>query len=501
MEPRIKVNSLNNFIVPAMMGGGYRPSTATLTDFIMANMTAGQVEASTGGILLLGDRDTVISGVSIDSRTLHHGDLFFAIRGAVHDGHKYIPSAISKGALGAVVDAAYEVPERYPADRILLRVNDTHQAFKDLAAEVRRQWTGNLVAISGSMGKTTTKDFAAILLQAKYNVYRSPGNYNNLFGLPLAIFKLSPDDHIGIFEMGMSAPGEIAEMCRIAEPSIGIITNIAPVHLESMGTMAEIAKAKGEMVEALPARGTLIFNADNEWTCGLAAHFRGEKIAFGFSEHAQVRADEIAVSGTRETRFRLRCPGISRRAVIPVAGAHFVMNTLPAIALALHFNLTIDQIVERLRDLRQAPMRGQIIPFQEGFTIIDDSYNSNPEALKNMIQLLANLPSFKRRVLVAGEMLELGHESSRLHRECGAWAAACGIDIVVGVQGSAKEIAAGAVAAGAARSRVHFFTEINPAIDFISRNVQPGDLILIKGSRGIHLEKMVQAMGSHYQEP
>jgi UDP-N-acetylmuramoyl-tripeptide--D-alanyl-D-alanine ligase len=494
------VNSPDNLIVPTTTGGGYRPSTATLMDFIMANMTAGQVEASTEGTLLLGDRDALISGVSIDSRTLHSGDLFFAIRGAFNDGHKYIPGAISKGARGAVVDAAYEVPERYPADHLLLRVKNTHQALKDLAAEVRRQWTGSLVAITGSMGKTTTKDFAAILLQVKYNVYRSPGNYNNLFGLPLAIFKLSPDDHIGIFEMGMSAPGEIAEMCRIAEPSVGIITNIAPVHVASLGTMEEIAKAKGELVEALPANGTLIFNADDEWVQRVAENFRGEKIAFGVSEQAPVRADDITVAGTHETRFRLRCPGISRRAVIPVAGTHFVMNALPAIALGLHFDLSMDQIVEGLRDLRQAPMRGQILPFKEGFTIIDDSYNSNPQALKNMIQLLAKLPSFKRRILVAGEMLELGQESGELHRECGTWAAACGIDIVVAVQGSAKEIANGAVAAGTASSKVHFFTEINPAIDFVSRSVQPGDLILIKGSRGIRLEKMVQALRSHYQE-
>lgn len=494
------MNSFNDLIVPAMTGGGYRPSTATLTDFIMANMTAGQVEVSTGGMLLLGDRDALIGGISIDSRTLHSGDLFFAIRGAVNDGHRYIPRAISKGALGAVVDSAYEVPKRYPADRILLRVKDTHRALKDLAAEVRRQWTGSLVAITGSMGKTTTKDFAAILLQSKYSVYRSPGNYNNLFGLPLAIFQLSPDDHIGIFEMGMSEQGEIAEMCRIAEPSVGIVTNIAPVHLESMGTIEKIAKAKGELVEALPANGTLIFNADDEWVQLVSRHFRGEKITFGVTEHAHVRAEEITVAGTRETRFRLRCPGASRRAVIPVAGAHFVMNVLPAIALGLHFDLSLDQIVEGLSELRQVPMRGQILHFKEGFTLIDDSYNSNPQALKNMIQLLATLPSFKRRILVAGEMLELGAESGRLHRECGTWAATCGIDKVVAVQGCAKELAGGAVAAGAVSSEVHFFTEINPAIDFISRNLQPGDLILIKGSRGIHLEKMVQALRSHYRE-
>jgi UDP-N-acetylmuramoyl-tripeptide--D-alanyl-D-alanine ligase len=482
------------------MHGGTRPSTANLTDFIMANMTAGQVEASTGGLLLLGSRDTAINGVSIDSRTLHSGDLFFAIRGPVNDGHKYIAAAIGKGALGAVVNADYEVPERYPADRILLKVNNTHQALKDLATDIRRQWHGSLIGITGSMGKTTTKEFAVFLLQAKFNVYRSPGNYNNLFGLPLAIFKLTPDDHIGIFEMGMSAPGEIAEMCRIAEPSIGIITNIAPVHLASLGTMQEIAKAKGELVEALPADGVVIFNADDNLLQGIVRHFSGNKISFGLSENADIRADGIMVAGMNETRFHLRCAGISRRVTIPLAGAHFVINALPAIALAIHYRLSTDQIVEGLRYLRQAPMRGQMLPFREGFTLIDDSYNSNPQALKSMIQLLAGLPSFKRRILVAGEMLELGPASKKLHHECGLWAASHGINALVAVQGDAKELANGAVAGGIASPDVHFFTEVNPAIDFVSRSVQPGDLILVKGSRGVHLEKMIQTLRSHYVE-
>lgn len=242
---------INNRTVHDLRHGGARLLSAILADVVMAKMRAEQVESSTGGTLISGSRDTLISGVSIDSRTLHPGDLFFAIRGARNDGHRYIEQALSKGALGVVVDRRYEVPQGFSAEKILLRVEDTHKALKDLACDIRRQWKGSLVAITGSMGKTTAKEFAAEVLQTEYSVYRSPGNYNNLFGLPLAIFGLSPDDHIGIFEMGMSAPGEIAEMCRIARPAIGIITNVAPVHLAFFNSIEEIAKAKTELADAL----------------------------------------------------------------------------------------------------------------------------------------------------------------------------------------------------------------------------------------------------------
>jgi UDP-N-acetylmuramoyl-tripeptide--D-alanyl-D-alanine ligase len=466
----------------------------------MAKMRAEQLESSTGGVLISGSRDTLISGVSIDTRTLHPGDLFFAIRGARNDGHQYIELALSQGALGAVVDRGYEVPRSYPAEKILLRVEDTHNALKDLASDIRRQWRGSLVAITGSMGKTTAKEFAAQVLQTEYSVYRSPGNYNNLFGLPLAIFGLSPDDHIGIFEMGMSAPGEIAEMCHIADPSIGIITNVAPVHLAFFNSIEEIAGAKAELADALPSEGTLIYNLDDPWVRGIADRFSGAKTSFGLSADAAVRAFDIEVTGLQETRFQLSCGGIARRAAIPLAGVHFVMNALPAVALGSHYHLSLEQIVESLRFLHQAPSRGQILRFREGFTVIDDSYNSNPRALMSMLETFCRVPGYKRRILVAGEMLELGNTSKRLHYECGRFAARCGADVIVAVQGAARDLTRGAIDAGLPNSRVHFFTEINPAIDFVTRNVQTGDLLLVKGSRSIQMEKVIQALRSDHAE-
>lgn len=491
---------INNLTVHDRKYGGSRPSAASLMDLIMAHITVAQLEAATGGILVSGSRAASLGGISIDSRTLRASDLFFAIRGARNDGHAHISAALQKGASGAVVGRDFRIPGDFPANKILLRVEDTHEALKDLAAFVRRDWRGSLVGITGSMGKTTTKEFMAQVLQTEFSVYRSPGNYNNLFGLPLAIFGLSPEDHIGLFEMGMSAPGEIAEMCRIALPDAGVITNVAPVHLQFFDSLDGIARAKGELAEGLAPGGTLIYNVDDPLVRGIAARYAGDKISFGFSPDAEVRAEEIEIVGLAETKFRLVCEGTSRRGIIPLCGAHYVMNALPAVALARRYTLEFDQVVESLRHLRQAHMRGQTLHFREGFTVIDDSYNSNPLALTLMIENLSRIPRYSRRILIAGEMLELGDDAEELHRQCGGRAAACGLDIVVGVQGAAREIARGAVAAGLPSNQAFFFTEVNPAIDFLHRKVQPGDLLLIKGSRGVHLEKVIEALRSEYTE-
>ncbi len=491
---------INNRTVHDLRQGGARLLAAILADVVMAKMTAVQVESSTGGALVSGRPETLISGVSIDSRTLHPGDLFFAIRGTHNDGHQHIGQALAKGALGAVVDYAYEVPREYPPDKLLLRVEDTHRALKTLASIVRRRWQGSLVAVTGSMGKTTTKEFAAQVLETEYSVYRSQGNYNNLFGLPLAILGLSPDDHIGIFEMGMSAPGEITEMCRIAAPTIGIITNVAPVHLAFFDSIEDIAKAKAELADALPRGGLLVFNCDDPLVREIGSRFTEHKISFGLSTEADVRASDIEIAGPQETRFRLSSGGAAGRASIPLAGAHFVMNALPAVALGIHFRLDLGQIVESLRFLQQAASRGQLLHFRDGFTVIDDSYNSNPRALISMLETFSQLKGYRRRMLVAGEMLELGKASGRLHYECGTYAAKCSTDVVVAVGGAAKELVRGAIEAGIPEAQALFFTEVNPAIDFVTRNVREGDLVLVKGSRGVHLEKVIQALRSDHGE-
>ena len=465
----------------------------------MLQLTARDVEFSTRGCLARGSGGTRISGVSIDTRSLKDGDLFFAIRGPNQDGHRFIPDALSRGASGVVAEHGYQYPDEFPSGRILLTVENTHEALKDLAMSVRRQWPGELVAVTGSMGKTTTKEFAAQVLQSRFSVYRTPGNYNNLFGLPLALLGLDTGHDIGIFEMGMSARGEIAEMCRIAAPTVGILTNIAPVHLAFFDSIEDIAQSKGELVEALPPGGTLIFNADDSLVRRIAARFAGLKISFGLSDGADIRAERIQITGLEETRFRLSCAGMVHEATMPFAGAHYVMNALAGLALGARFSVEPERMIESLAALQQPAMRGQIVRFKEGFTVIDDSYNSNPRALMQMIEVLSGMPSFARRILVAGEMLELGKESAALHFECGSFAANRKLDIVLGIRGDAREIVRGAVESGLPASQAHFFPDSDAATAFVAGQLREQDLALIKGSRGVQMERIVRGLRARFE--
>jgi UDP-N-acetylmuramoyl-tripeptide--D-alanyl-D-alanine ligase len=465
----------------------------------MSLLTAAEIEKGTRGSLTCGSRDVSFSGISIDTRTLQSGDLFFAIRGPNQDGHRFIPDALSKGAPGVVAAHGYRHPGPFPDGRVLIEVADTHAALKDLAMWFRRRWSGILVAVTGSMGKTTTKEFAAHVLESRYSVCRTPGNYNNMFGLPLALFGLRIGHDIGIFEMGMSAPGEIAEMCRIAAPAAGVLTNIAPVHLAFFGSLEEIARAKYEIVEALPADGTLVYNADDDLVRAMSARYEGAKVSFGFSDAADIRADQVEYIGLEETRFRLICGREALRAFIPFAGAHYLMNALAAVALGRRYDVAPKTMVESLASLPQPAMRGRILRFREGFTVIDDSYNSNPRALMQMIDVLARTPSFKRRILVAGEMLELGKDSDSLHYECGVFAAKRSLDLVVGIQGAARAIVQGALESGMSDSQVRFFADTNSASGFVGGLVRDGDLMLVKGSRGVRTERIVQGLCSRFE--
>jgi UDP-N-acetylmuramoyl-tripeptide--D-alanyl-D-alanine ligase len=438
-------------------------------------------------------------GISIDTRTLQPGELFFAIRGPNNDGHQFIPAALSRGAAGVVAASGYSHPEVFPSGKVLVKVSDTHRALRDLAAAVRRRWRGTSIGLTGSMGKTTTKEFAAQVLESACTVYRSPGNYNNLFGLPLAVCGLRLDDAAGVFEMGMSEPGEISEMCRIAAPSFGIITNVAPVHLEFFSSIDGIAAAKAELAEALPLNGTLIYNSDNALVRKIAGRFGGGKVAFGLEPGADFRADEIEITGLNQTRFRLRYGSVDTTAAIPLAGTHYVLNALAAIALGHQFGIDSGTLVASLKHLRAASMRGGILHFREGFSVIDDSYNSNPEALKSMTEVLARLPGFRRRILVAGEMLELGSDSGSLHRDCGAYAAGARLDGILGVRGDARQIVRAAVDSGMSEANARFFTDTAEAAEYLKGNMRRGDLVLIKGSRGAHMEKIVQDLCSVFE--
>lgn len=465
----------------------------------MTRLSVKEIESGTGGALIRGAQIINFTSVSIDTRTIIPGALFFAIRGPIQDGHRFITDAFSLGALGAVVAKDYEYPGKFPEGRALIQVENTHEALKSLAHSVRLAWPGILVAITGSMGKTTTREFAYQLMKSQLTTYQTPGNYNNLFGLPLALLGLSPQHEAGIFEMGMSAAGEIAEMCRIAVPTTGILTNVAPVHLQYFDSIEKIAEAKGELVEGLSANGTLIYNADDPLVCRLARRFFGHKISFGQSEESDIRAGKIELLDLNTTRFQLSCEGKTETVSLPFAGAHYVLNTLPGIALCRNNNIALKQVIESLEKLQPVAMRGRTLRFRKGFTIIDDSYNSNPQALMKMTEVLSGTPSFSRRILLAGEMLELGPDSPRLHFECGSFAVKRNTDIVIGIQGAAEEIVRAAIEAGLPKAQAHFFQDAGAAASFLNTLVQPGDLLLIKGSRGVHMEKIVKSLCANFE--
>ena len=462
----------------------------------MIGLTAGEIESAINGTLARGVRDAVFTGVSIDSRTVAPGEIFFAIRGPRMDGHRFIADVTARGALGAVAADDYVPSCELPENFVVIRVKDTHESLKTLARSVRLAWKGKLAAVTGSVGKTTTREFAYQLIKNRFRAYQTPGNYNNLFGLPLALFGLSPEHEVGIFEMGMSAPGEIAEMCRIALPETGILTNVAPAHLEFFASLEQIAEAKGELVEGLAPDGTLIYNADDPLVVKLAGRFGGKKISFGRSKDAAVRADNIEIHDLCATRFRLSCGGVMLGAALPFAGEHYVRNALPGVALALDLGMTPEEIVPALERLQQAEMRGKTLRFREGFAVIDDSYNSSPRALMSMIEVLAAAPGFLRRILLAGEMLELGSSAPLLHYECGEFAARRGIDMVIGVTENAGEIVR---AAESNRMKALFFETSEGAAKFAVEIIRPGDLVLVKGSRGIHMEKIISALRTKFE--
>lgn len=426
--------------------------------------------------------NAVVQGYSIDSRTLVPGELFFAVRGERFDGHDYVHTALARGAVAAVI--ARRQASRFPDKSKLLVVDDTLPALQSLASAVRRLWGKTLVAITGSAGKTTTKEAVAHVLAAKFRVLKSEGNLNNHFGLPLQLLRLEAEDEIAVVEMGMSHAGEIAVLAKIAHPDVGVVTNIAPVHLGFFNSVAEIARAKYELIESLHAGGTAILNADDEYVSQFGRDFHGKVVTYGVQHPASVRAQNLESHGKDGETFDLICDGYRGQASLPLLGMHNVYNVLAAIAVALEQNISPSQAVAALGTLVAADKRGQVVGIG-GATVINDCYNSNPRALDAMVDVVAAMPA-QRRIVVAGEMLELGPASEELHLACGRHIAECRIDVLIGVRGLAQHIVTAAQAGGV---QSKFFATPEEAGEWLAREVRPQDAVLLKASRGVKLER------------
>jgi UDP-N-acetylmuramoyl-tripeptide--D-alanyl-D-alanine ligase len=442
-----------------------------------------------------------LAGVSIDSRSVQRGELFIAIRGPRHDGHSFVADALAGGAVAGVV-ARERAREYGPELRAkLLVVEDTLAALQELARKYCDGWrkakTGRRVAaVTGSAGKTTTKEILAALLGARFRVLKSEGNLNNEYGLPLTIFRLADEHEAAVFELGMSRRGELARLAAIARPDVGVVTNVAPVHLEFFSSVDEIALAKRELIEGLGGKDPLaVLNADDARVARFAEVFRGRVHFYGVaSEKAEFRAVNIESRGIEGSAFDFESPTGRARLELPLVGRHNVLNALAGLAAASEWGIGAAEAKRVLSEMEPASMRGEILRFAHGFVVINDSYNSNPAALERMIDLLCETPGYKRKILVAGAWREIGPTSADLHRATGRYAAEKKVDWILGVEGDAREFVRGAVEAGHASERARFFETSEDAAKSLPGFVKAGDLILVKGSRGVHMEVIAAAL-------
>jgi UDP-N-acetylmuramoyl-tripeptide--D-alanyl-D-alanine ligase len=429
--------------------------------------------------------EDIAQGYSIDSRTVGTGEIFFAVKGDRFNGHDFVQSALENGAIAAVVRS--DQVQRYGDKDRLLVVEDTLAALQMLATAVRKVWGKPLVGVTGSAGKTTTKEAIAHVLAARFRVLKSEGNFNNHFGLPLMLLKLEPEHDVAVIEMGMSHSGEISALAKIAQPEIGVVTNVAPVHLEFFDSLAGIARAKYELIESLPANGTAVLNADDEYVSQFGRDFKGRVILYGSAPTADVRAENVESCGTQGTRFDIVTVGGREPARVPLVGAHNVLNALAAVSVALGRGLKMPEAVAALATLKPADKRGQVLQVGN-ITVINDCYNSNPKALNAMVDALANMKA-GRRIVVAGEMLELGPAGEAMHREAGKHLAEKKIDVLLGVRGLAEAMVEGARQAGA---KADFVATPEEAGDWLARETRDGDVVLLKASRGVKLEKALE---------
>jgi len=423
------------------------------------------------------ENHALVTGWSIDSRTVMPGDLFFALRGPNHDGNAYVEDVLRKGATAAVANEAKPGP--------VLTVPDTLAALQSTAIWAREQWGGDVIGVTGSAGKTSTKDVIAAMLGAKMPVGKTIGNMNNQFGVPLSILRLPGEAGVAVLEMGMNHGGEIRDLCAIAKPRIGVVTNVGHAHIEAFDSIEGIAAAKRELIESLPPDGVAVLNADDPFVSKFGAAHRGRSITFGIRCKSEVQAKDVRITdlGVSFSVDQVRFESA-------LMGRHSILNILAGLAVASLYGIRPPDLVEVVKNLQAPPMRGRRL-VHNGVAILDDCYNSNPDAARTMIDVLRDSPA-ERRIAVLGEMLELGAWSEPLHRDVGHYAAANGIDLVLGIHGAAQHLVDAAREAGMSADAAIFFPEAAAAGEYLRPIARPGDVILFKGSRGTHVERALE---------
>lgn len=456
-----------------------------------------ELAARMKGILIQGDAGRVFTDFGIDSRVTAPGGLFFAIQG-VRDGHAFVADAQRRGAAGAVISRPVALGPLDPWFA-LLRVADTTTALQDLAAGWLKEVNARVVGITGSVGKTTTKEFTATLLGRKFSLLKSEGNFNNHLGLALSLLKLRKDQRVAVLEMAMSAPGEILRLTRIAPPDVAVITNINPVHLAFFDSLEAIGRAKKEILEGAKKSAKAVLNADDALVMKMAKGFRGEKILFGYSDAADIRAERVEPRGLEGLDFTLRYG--SRRAGLrlPFLTESYLQNFLAACGVAFALTLGLEEVVARAAELRAFARRGTVHRLRGGMVLIDDSYNSNPRALESALQGLGRIAA-RRRVAVLGDMLELGPRETEFHAQAGREVVASGWTFLATVGPLSRLTAEAAREAGLAPDRSLSFADADEASRALPARLEPGDLILVKGSRGMHTDRIADKILEEFKE-
>lgn len=453
----------------------------------MTTLFLAQAAQLTEGKLLQGNPEILVSSYTFDSRNVVPGALFFALKDK-RDGHEFVRDAYQKGAVAACV--SQRVPG-LPPDFGLILVNNTLDALHKLAEKILRQTSLKVVAITGSIGKTSTKEFTARLLSEKFKVLKSPGNFNNQIGVPITILSLNTSDQIAVLEMGMSQPGEIKKLTQIAPPDVAVITGIAPVHLEFFKDMKEIALAKREILEGARNGALAVLNGDDLMVREIASNYsKGRIIFFGLNQDCLVRAENLKHHGYQGISFDLILAKQKTNLRLPFLNQALVSNLLAACAVSLAFGLNLEEISGALSNLPQTEHRGQLLEFKNGIKVYDDSYNSNPVALAAVLKSLGQIPA-RRKIAILGDMLELGPGELDFHLEVGKKIPESGWSILVTVGERAKYLAKGAVQNGFDSAHIYSFSEVPEVNDWLINFIQPGDFLLIKGSRGLALERII----------
>jgi UDP-N-acetylmuramoyl-tripeptide--D-alanyl-D-alanine ligase len=445
-----------------------------------------------------GSADASIGRVSIDSRTLAAGDFFVAIRGERFDGHAFVSDALAHGAAGVMVQDLSVVPDATGL-ALVVQVEDTTRALQQVARDIRRRSRARVTAVTGSAGKTTTKEIAAEFLSSRYRVFRNKGNLNNHIGLPLSLLELRDRPDVAVVELGMNHPGEIRTLIGIAEPEIRVWTNVGNAHMGFFGSAEAIADAKAEITEDARPDHVLIANADDPRVMARASRFQGRVVTFAIDAPADVRATGVKQKGLAGTSAAVITRAGEVAIDTPLLGLGNLANVLAATAVAVEFDVPLAAIADSASRLGAAKHRGELLRLPGGVTLIDDSYNSSPAALLSALNVVASATGSARKVAVLGEMLELGDQSLELHRECGAAAAAAGIDLLIAVGGPpSSELARAAVAAGMSERSVSYVPTSAEAATLALGRVRPGDLVLVKGSRGIATDVVVERLKAEF---